>query len=143
MLAAPTCAVADPPVPYWASLHADTVNMRVGPGEDYRIAWVFHRHHLPVKVIRTVESWRLVQDSQGSRGWIMARFLSRERDGVITGKGAAQMHDQPGADGRLLWKLTPGVLGRLGDCDGGWCKLDVDGHAGFVEQIRVWGAGAP
>ena len=88
----------DAKVPYWASLRVNEINMRVGPGEDYRISWVFHRQHLPVKVVRTVEGWRLVQDPDGTRGWIMMRFLSRERTAYVAGKDQAEMHSAPDAD---------------------------------------------
>src|SRR3546814_19249230 len=38
-------------VPYWASLRAEVVNMRVGPSQDYRIEWVYRRQGLPVQAI--------------------------------------------------------------------------------------------
>ena len=34
-------------------------------------------------------------------------------------------------------------IGKLGECDGTWCQLDVAGHKGWVEQKRLWGAGDP
>jgi SH3-like domain-containing protein len=142
-LVAPPAFAEDPEVPYWASIRAKEVNMRVGPGEDYRINWVYRRPHLPLKVLRTMEGWRLVQDPDGARGWMLARFLSRERGGYVRGKGLADMRDKGDDDARLLWRLAPGVVGKLDDCKDNWCHLEVEGHAGFVRQDRIWGAGAP
>ncbi len=142
LLVAPAAA-ADRTVPYWASLRVDEVNMRVGPGEDYRISWVYRRPHLPLKVVRLKEGWRLVEDPGGTRGWVLAQFLSRDRGAIVAGEGPAGMYEQAAADARLLWRLEPGVVGKLGDCSAGWCRLDVGGRAGFVEQDRLWGAGAP
>ena len=133
----------DAGVPYWASIRASEVNMRVGPGEDYRISWVYRRPHLPVKVLRTMEGWRLVQDPSGARGWILARFLSRERGGYVGGKGLVEMRDKGDEGARVLWRLAPGVVGKLDDCRENWCRLEVEGHAGFVPQDRIWGAGEP
>ena len=65
-LAAPASA-QDREVPYWATLRATEVNMRVGPSEAYPIAWVYRRQGLPVKVLRVREGWRLVQDPDGER----------------------------------------------------------------------------
>jgi SH3-like domain-containing protein len=31
------------------------------------------------------------------------------------------------------------VVGRLSECGGGWCRLDVKGQAGFVEVADLWG----
>ena len=136
-------APADRTVPYWASLRVDEVNMRVGPGEDYRISWVYRRKHLPLKVIRLKESWRMVEDPGGTRGWMLAQFLSRDRGAIVAGDAVAAMRDQPGPGSRLMWRLAPGVTGKLGGCSAGWCQLDLGSRAGFVEQDRLWGAGEP
>jgi len=141
--ASPALAAAEQTVPYWASLRATEVNMRVGPGEDYRISWVYHRQHLPVKVLREMEGWRLVQDQDGARGWIMLRFLSHARSAVVVGEGAADMRAAGSDDSALRWHLTPGVVGMLGDCAAGWCQFNVDGRSGYVGQDRLWGAAAP
>lgn len=130
----------DGKVPYWASIRAEEVNMRVGPGEDYRIVWVYRRQHLPLKVLRIKEGWRFVEDPGGAKGWILARFLTRERGGFIKGTEPAAMREQGAADARLLWRLAPGVVGLLGDCGNGWCQLSVGPRQGYVEQARLWGA---
>ncbi len=141
--AMPAAAASEAGVPYWASIRVSEVNMRVGPGEDYRISWVYRRPHLPLKVLRTMEGWRLVQDPDGARGWMLARFLSRERGGYIRGQGLAEMREKGEEGARVLWKLQPGVVGKIDDCKQGWCRFVVEGHAGFVRQERVWGAGQP
>lgn len=133
----------DPKTPYWAAIRAEEVNMRVGPGEDYRIAWVYHRQHLPLKVLRMMEGWRLVQDPDGAQGWVLARLLTRERSGFVAGKDPAEMHEQANASSKLLWRLAPGVVGKLGNCGSGWCQIAVGPRQGYVEQARVWGAGEP
>lgn len=144
VLAAPAIASDDEAVPYWASIRASEINMRVGPGEDYRIAWVYHRPLLPLRVVRMMEGWRLVEDPDGARGWVLGRFLQRTRGAIVKGKVLAEMHDKADAGSRLLWRLEPGVTGRLGDCDDGWCYLELDkGRAGWVRQDQLWGAGNP
>lgn len=142
LTAAPASA-QDRPVPYWASIRVDEVNMRVGPAETYAIAWVFHRKQLPMKVVRLKEGWRLVQDPEGAQGWMLARFLSPERSAIVTAGEPVDMREEPAANARLRWRLAPGVVGKLGDCESGWCKLDVAGRTGFVMQSRLWGAGEP
>ena len=136
-------AAADDDVPYWASLRGKGVNMRVGPGEGYRINWLYHREDLPMKVLRTMEGWRLVQDPDGARGWMLARFLKRERGAIVTAKNPAEMRDRPDPAARLLWRLETGVTGRLGDCSAGWCRFDVAGRTGYVPAAALWGAGEP
>ena len=128
-------------LPHWASLRAAEVNMRVGPGEDYRIAWVYRRQHLPVHVLRVMEGWRLVQDQDGARGWVLQRLLSRERTFLVTGKAEVELREKADGGGRVLLRLAPGLTGRLGDCAGGWCKAELSGKTGYLPQGRLWGAG--
>jgi SH3-like domain-containing protein len=142
MQAAPVRA-ADDGVPYWASLRVDEVNMRVGPGEDYHIVWVYRRVQLPLKVLRLKEGWRLVRDPDGAEGWMLGRFLTRKRGAIVTGTAPAEMREQPGGAGRLLWRLEPGVTGNLGDCAANWCRFETSGHAGYVPQDRLFGTGDP
>jgi SH3-like domain-containing protein len=141
--AVPALAADDEEVPYWASLRSNEVNLRVGPAETYRIAWVYHRPGLPMKVLRRMEGWRLVQDPDGARGWMLARFLKRDRGAIVKGAGLAEMREKGDGGAKLLWRLQPGVSGRLGDCNDGWCRLDLGGRTGFVPQSRLWGAGNP
>lgn len=141
-LAAPSAA-QEREVPYWATLRAAEVNMRVGPSEAYPIAWVYHRQGLPMKVVRVREGWRLVQDPDGERGWIVARLLSPERGAIVVGEGLAELRDEPDSGARILWRAEPGVVGALGDCEDGWCEFDVDGREGWVRADRLWGAGQP
>jgi SH3-like domain-containing protein len=141
--AAPVRAADDDKVPYWASIDADVANMRVGPGESYRIVWVYRRMHLPVKVLRREGPWRQVEDIDGDKGWMRDLLLSRQRAAIVTGDGLAEIHAEASDSARMLWRLEPGVTGLLGDCQAGWCAFDADGHKGFVREDRLWGAGAP
>ncbi|WP_423142661.1 SH3 domain-containing protein [Parablastomonas sp. CN1-191] len=140
--AAPVLAADD--VPFWASIRASKINMRVGPGEEYKISWVYSRPGLPLKVERVVDSWWLVSDPDGEKGWVLLRFLDKNRHtAIVVGKGLAEMRAQGSADARVRWKLEPGVSGKLGDCKDGWCAFTVDAQSGYVRQERLWGAGDP
>ena len=130
-------------VPYWASVRVDEVNMRVGPGATYRIAWVYRRKELPVKVVRLMQGWRLIEDPDGARGWVLGRFLSRDRGAIVIGTSLAEIRKSADPQSPLLWRVEPGVVGKLGDCESGWCYIDIGGHVGFIPQARIWGHGAP
>ncbi len=142
-LAAAPAAAQNREVPYWASLRAAEVNMRVGPSEAFPIEWVYRRQGLPVKVVRLMQGWRLVEDPDGARGWILSRLLDPDRGALVVGGGLVEMRAAPEAGARLLWRLEPGVVGALGECEEDWCELDVAGHKGWVAADRLWGAGEP
>lgn len=130
-------------VPYWASLRAEPVNMRVGPSQDYPIEWVYRRKGLPVKVVRVVEGWRLVRDPDGAQGWVVARLLDPQRTAMVIGKDLAAIREGPAASSGLKWNAEPGVVGRLGKCTEGWCEFDTNGRKGWIRAGRLWGAGEP
>lgn len=140
---APARAEDESEPPYWASIRTRELNMRVGPSEDFRVAWVYQRQGLPLKVVRKKEGWRLVRDPDGGQGWVVARFLSRDRTAIVMGKSLASMREEANAQSGLRWKLEPGIVGHLGDCEKGWCEFDVGGRLGWVQQDRLWGAGQP
>lgn len=143
LLAMPAALRAeDSDVPYWASMSKDKANVRVGPGLDYRINWVYQRRGLPVKVVRTMDGWRLIEDPDGAKGWLLSRFLSRARYAIVRGE-IAEIREKSDGTGRLLWRAEPGVVGQLGDCKAGWCQFDVGGRKGWVNRARLWGAGEP
>ncbi len=136
-------AAQDREVPYWASINTEELNMRVGPSMEYRIDWVYRREGLPVKIVRVVDRWRLIEDAEGTRGWVSSNLLNLQRGAVVIGEGLAPIRDMPSAGGKLRWNAEPGVVGKLGDCEANWCEIDIAGRAGWIEQGRIWGAGEP
>ncbi len=74
---------------------------------------------------------------------MVGRFLSRERTAIVRGAGLVDMRKEANVSSRLLFRLEPGVVARLRDCEAGWCQVDLKGHKGFVRKDRLWGAGEP
>jgi SH3-like domain-containing protein len=130
-------------VPYWASIRADEVYMRVGPSLDYKIDWVYKRKNLPMKVVRVNEGWRLVQDPDGTQGWVDQSMLNGRRSAMVKGTGLAAMRAEPNASAAIKWNAQPGVVGILGECRTGWCEVDVGGRVGWIRETRLYGAGEP
>ncbi|BDI61240.1 SH3 domain-containing protein [Qipengyuania nanhaisediminis] len=133
----------DREVPYWAVLRFDEVNMRVGPSEAYRIAWVYRRQGLPVRVLRLREGWRLVQDHEGEQGWIASSQLRLARGVLVTGEGHADIRAEASPQSSLRWRAEPGVVGALLGCEQGYCEVDIAGRTGWIAENRLWGAGEP
>jgi SH3-like domain-containing protein len=124
--------------PYWASLSAGQARMRNGPGRNYPASWLYQRQGLPVQVIEVYPGWRKVRDPDGTEGWMIGPLISDQRTGMIKG-ATAELRASPDPAARITWRAEPGVIGRLSHCGNGWCKLDVGGRDGFVEEDRLWG----
>lgn len=138
-LVAPLSA-QDRVLPYWAALRFEKVNMRVGPSAEYPVVWVYLRKGFPVKVVRIREGWRLVEDHEGTQGWISASQLDPERGGMVIGTGLAEVRAGPNAGAAVKWRAELGVIAKMKKCAGGWCEVDIAGRKGFIAAERLWGS---
>ncbi len=139
VLTAAEAARAEGPVlPRYASLRHDSVHVRAGPGQDYPIRWTYQRQGLPVQVVKEYDNWRLVRDFEGAEGWVHAGGLTRRRTAVVMG-AVRVLRAEPGDSARAVARLEPGVVARLEKCERAWCRLSVQGHAGWVKQQEIWG----
>jgi len=126
------------PVPRYVSLARDTVNVRTGPDGKYPIIWVFKKAGLPVKVIAEYKDWRKIVDSEGAQGWIWGPLLSSKRTALIINEEQVLLKN-PAKDETVAVIAESGVIGKIKECNDGWCELDVDGFKGWLEQPDFWG----
>ncbi|HZV57786.1 MAG TPA: SH3 domain-containing protein [Sphingobium sp.] len=124
--------------PYWASIAKGEAVMRVGPSRNFPASWVYMRRNLPVRVIETYPDWRKVEDPDGTVGWFHVRLLKDDRMGIVKG-GEAELRDRPSTTARLLYRLAPGVVGKLSGCANGWCAFEAEGKSGYVLGASLWG----
>ncbi len=129
--------------PYWVSIKADVARMRTGPSTEFPVKWVFKRKLLPLKVVAVHEDWRKIQDPDGDQGWMHLSLISPDRTALVTGTGVGALRDEPQATARIAWRVEPGVVGRIEECQKGWCRLDVSGRTGYIEAERLWGDELP
>ncbi len=130
------------PVPRFVSLKAKRVNVRVGPGQDYGISWIFTRIGLPVEVIQEFDTWRRVRDSDGSVGWVFHSLLSGKRTGVVAPWGEdapIPIRRRPDDAAAVTAYLESGVVGDVRTCRVQWCRINGKGYDGWIRQDRLWG----
>ena len=82
VLAAPAAAQDRQP-PYWASIASGEAMMRTGPGQNYPGIWLYKRRDLPIRVVKTYPNWRLIEDPDGARGWMLVSLLSDRRTAMV------------------------------------------------------------
>ena len=135
----PAAAQSDPvKLPYWASISVDEARMRKGPSPDVPVIWEYRRKDLPVKVIARFETWRKIEDPDGTQGWMAARLLSRTRTAIVTGD-IRPLREAASASAAVAYRAEPGVVGRITDCTDGWCRFDVKGRKGWIQTDHIWG----
>jgi len=127
------------PLPRFVSLNAREVNVRRGPGLDYRKDWIYRREGLPVQVIDEYQHWRRIVDSDDAGGWVYHALLSGRRTVVVTAD-LATLRADPMPDAAPVAHAEQGVVARLKECEAGWCRVTADGIEGWVRAAEVWGA---
>lgn len=128
-------------VPYWASIATGDALLRTGPERTYPATWRYRRRDLPVQVVQVYGNWRRIREQDGTEGWMLATLLSAKRTAVVTGNGPAPMHADPSSGSGLNWRAEPGVVGKISECESGWCLFDAGGKKGYIEVSRIWGVG--
>lgn len=135
----PAAAQSDPvQLPYWASISVDEARMRKGPSPDVPVIWEYRRKDLPVKVVARFETWRKIEDPDGTQGWMAARLLSRTRTAIVTGE-IRPLREEASISAGVAYRAEPGVVGRITDCKDDWCLFDVKGRKGWIQTDHIWG----
>ncbi|WGF88506.1 SH3 domain-containing protein [Marinivivus vitaminiproducens] len=130
------------PLPRFASLGSNEINVRSGPGLRHPILWQFRQAGLPVLVRDEVAEWRLIEDSTGDEGWIHAPLLANRRTVLVQGE-VRDLLRTPSDPTRVLLRLEPGVIGELESCPDDWCRIGVRTgggvQEGWLRRGAVWG----
>jgi SH3-like domain-containing protein len=137
-LAVPAAAQDKTP-PYWASIASGEAMTRTGPSKNYPGIWLYKRRDLPVRVLKRHESWRMIEDPDGERGWMLATLLSDRRTAMVKEGEPRPIHTEASADSRLRYRAEPGVVGRIEKCRDDWCRIAVGKREGFIRTSDIWG----
>jgi SH3-like domain-containing protein len=129
--------------PYWASIEEPEARMRTGPSTEFPVKWIYKRQNLPVKVVAVHSVWRKVEDHDGDQGWMHVRLLSPKRTAVVTGDSIGALRAEPAVSAGISWRVEPGVVGRIDECDKDWCRFEHAGRSGYIQTDRLWGDDAP
>src|SRR5580693_4394826 len=117
--AAPQGAVTGLPIPRYASLKTDRVNLREGPSKEHATKWVFQRAGLPVEITAEFDTWRKVRDSEGSEGWVLHSLLSGRRTALVAPWKKNEnfnLFASATENGALAATLQSGVIGNIRNC---------------------------
>jgi len=134
------------PLPRFASTRSAPINVRVGPGTKYEIAWIYNRADMPVEITAEFDIWRKIRDFDGTEGWVQQNLLSGSRTGLV--QPWKKDIDEPllasASDSAAVRAyLGSGYLINIRRCDGTWCQVDAPSkgttYSGYVKQSDIWG----
>jgi SH3-like domain-containing protein len=141
-LAAAAAAQEEKTPPYWASIASGEAMMRAGPGKNDPGIWLYKRRDLPVRVVKTYPNWRLIEDPDGTRGWMLVTLLSDRRTAIVRPGGPREIHERADQSSRIAYLAEPGVVGRIDKCANGWCRIEIGKREGRIKTADIWGVGA-
>ena len=139
------------PLPRFATTRSSPINVRVGPGQKYDLAWIFTKPNMPIEIVAEFDIWRKIRDFDGSEGWIQQNLLSGARAGLVAPwKNGANVPLLAGAsaDASIRAYLGTGFRVDVRKCDGNWCQVDATSHdasghaqtySGYLKQSDIWG----
>ena len=146
----PAVALADPvgsvtglPLPRYASLKTDRVNLREGPVEG-------SRRPSGCSSAPACRSRSPPNSTSGARcairrapraGCCIPCFPGAARRWSGSARKAQSSRSTPSraANGDVAATLQSGVIANVRTCDGAWCLIDGEGYKGYIEQVALWG----
>ena len=137
-LAVPAAAQDKTP-PYWASIASGEAMMRTGPGRNYPGTWLYKRRDLPVRVVKTYPNWRMIEDPDGTRGWMLVTLLSDTRTAIVKPGEPRPIHAEATDQSIVRYRAEPGVVGRIEACRGAWCRITIGKRQGHIRKSNIWG----
>ncbi len=153
--AAPALAQANNPsglpLPRFASTRSEPINVRVGPGQKYEIAWTYVQAGIPVEIIQEFDTWRKIRDADGDEGWVHQNLLAGTRIGYVQPVMAGAevpLRASASDDAAARARLGPGLKVTISECDGSWCQVTASqqdesqrsaSYTGYLRQEELWG----
>lgn len=140
------------PLPRFVTTRSNPINVRVGPGTKYDVAWVYVKAGTPVEIIQEFDTWRKIRDADGSEGWLHQNLLQGKRAGLVApwkpgDEQVALLRSADDKAGVRAW-LTPSFRVDIKECDGKWCEVVATTHPvngnpqsfdGYLHQDELWG----
>ena len=135
--AAPALAQEKQP-PYWASIASGQAMTRTGPARTYPGIWLYQRRDLPVRIVKKYQNWRLIQDPDGAKGWMLVTLLSDRRTAIVKPGDPRPVYSEANTGSRVRYRAEHGVVGRIDHCANGWCNIHIGKGDGNIRTSEVW-----
>ena len=139
------------PLPRFVTTRSTPINVRVGPGTKYGVAWVYKVAGTPVEIIQEFDVWRKIRDVDGSEGWVHQNMLSGNRAGYVLPESNVErvaLRTGSSAESGVAAWVGPGFPVKIQSCEQGWCAVQAVDHSGgragrtysgYLPEGELWG----
>jgi len=122
---------------YYLMLKNSKVNVRMGPGLDYPVKFIYKKKYLPVKVIDKKENFRKVIDHKKNSGWIHISQLKKVNSVIVLSNRI--LFKKPTFNSKPIANIESGRLFVLKKCKKDWCEVSSQNYSGWINMNDVWG----
>ena len=122
---------------YYLMLKNSKVNVRMGPGLDYPVKFIYKKKYLPVKVIDKKENFRKVIDHKKNSGWIHISQLKKINSVIVLSNRI--LFKKPTFNSKPIANIESGKLFVLEKCKKNWCEVSDKSYSGWINIDNVWG----
>ena len=122
---------------YYLMLKNSKVNVRMGPGLDYPVKFIYKKKYLPVKVIDKKDNFRKVIDHKKNSGWIHISQLKKVNSVIVLSNRL--LFKKPSFNSRPIANIDTGRLLVLKKCKKDWCEVSGQIYKGWINMDNVWG----
>ena len=122
---------------YYLMLKNSKVNVRMGPGLDYPVKFIYKKKYLPVKVIDKKENFRKIIDHKKNSGWIHISQLKKVNSVIVLSNRI--LFKKPSFNSRPIANIDSGRLLVLKKCKKDWCEVSSQNYKGWINMDDVWG----
>ena len=122
---------------YYLMLKNSKVNVRMGPGLDYPVKFIYKKKNLPVKVIDKKENFRKVIDHKKNSGWIHISQLKKINSVIVLSNRI--LFKKPTFNSKPIANIESGRLFVLEKCKKDWCEVSSQNYSGWINMNDVWG----
>ena len=122
---------------YYLMLKNSKVNVRMGPGLDYPVKFIYKKKYLPVKIIDKKENFRKVIDHKKNSGWIHISQLKKVNSVIVLSNRI--LFKKPTFNSKPIANIESGKLFVLEKCKKYWCEVNSQNYSGWINMDNVWG----
>jgi SH3-like domain-containing protein len=121
------------------AVNADMINMRSGPGSNFKVVWELGRGY-PLKVIGTQGQWYRVVDFENDKGWVYKKLVDRSSHFVVKNK-VINIRSGAGTRYKIIRQAKRGVVLKTLQHKAGWAKVrhEEENIEGWVKRDLLWG----
>lgn len=127
------------------ALRQNEVNVRVGPGLEYPIKFIYNKIDVPVSLLKSYNNWYYIRDHDNDEGWVHRSMLSQKKTAIIISERAT-LRKKASDNAPAIAYGNKNVTISVNQCIPKWCAVTLydatrdQEYKGWIKEIHLWGA---